>query len=122
MSSDQLVVSSLLKSFFEAGWAIQVLLGDATRQTYEASRITRPQAEQHLRTMVDVAGALPDEVRARMPLMDWDSWVELGQHLPPHSAHDRDLLWTAISVWLPPAGAVMRRYRRDLPELWRFQL
>ncbi len=121
MSADQLVVSSLLKSFFEAGWAIQVLLGDADRPTYEASRITRPQAEHHLKTMVDVAGALPAEVRQLMPQMDWDSWIELGQHLPPRTAHDRDLIWTAISVWLPPAGAVMRRYRRELPQLWRFQ-
>jgi uncharacterized protein with HEPN domain len=122
MPSDNLVVSSLLKSFFEAGWAIQVLLGDADRTTYEASRITRPQAERHLQAMVDVAGALPAAVRELMPLMDWDSWVELGQHLPPRNAHDRDLIWTAVSVWLPPAGAVMRRYRRELPQLWRFQL
>ncbi len=122
MASHDLYVASLLAGFFEAGWSIQVLVGDADRPQYEGSRLARPQVEKHLRTMVNVAGALPQDVRDLMPKVDWDSWVELGQHLPPQSEHDRALLWTAIDAWLPPAGAALRRYRLQMPQLWRFNL
>jgi uncharacterized protein with HEPN domain len=117
-----LYVSSLLANFFEAGWSIQVLVGDADQAQYEASRLARPEAEKHLANMASIAQALPESVRELMPKVDWESWIELGEHLPPKDAHDRSLAWTAISAWLPPAGAAMRRYRRELPDLWRFKL
>jgi uncharacterized protein with HEPN domain len=122
MASQDMYVASLLAGFFEAGWSIQVLVGDADRPQYEGSRLARPQVEKHLRTMVNVAAALPQAVRDQMPKVDWDSWVELGQHLPPRSEHDRALLWTAIDAWLPPAGAALRRYRLQMPQLWQFNL
>lgn len=120
--ADALFVASSLANFFEAGWSIQVLVGDADRAQYEASRLARPESERHLAHMAEIAAALPPAVRAQMPKVDWESWIEIGQHLPPRTAHDRALVWTAISVWLPEAGAVMRRYRRQLPGLWRFRL
>ncbi len=122
MPLNELYVASLLKGFFEAGWSIQVLLGDADQAQYEQSRLARPRIEMHLKHMTDAAKALPEEVKALMPKVDWESWAELGEHVPPRSAHDRSLVWTAIDVWLPPAGAALRRYRRELPELWRFKL
>jgi uncharacterized protein with HEPN domain len=120
--AQDLYVASSLANFFEAGWSVQVLVGDATQAQYEASRITRPEAEQHLRHMAEIARALPHEVRAQMPKLDWQSWMELGEHLPPRNAHDRALVWTAITAWLPDSGATLRRYRRQLPALWRFKL
>lgn len=115
-------VASLLANFFEAGWAIQVLVGDANQQQYENSRIARPEVEKHLRDMAQTASALPEDVRAQMPKVDWQSWMELGEHLPPQDAHARALVWTAIHAWLPPAGLELRRYRQQLPQLWRFKL
>jgi uncharacterized protein with HEPN domain len=122
MSVNDLYVASLLTGFFEAGWSIQVLLGDADQTQFENSRLARPRIEAHLKRMSDIARALPTSVRALMPKVDWESWAELGEHVPPRTAHDRSLQWTAIEAWLPPAGAALRRYRRELPELWRFQL
>lgn len=122
MTSQDLYVAGLLAGFFEAGWSIQVLLGDADRAQFEGSRLARPQVEGHLRTMADVARTLPEAVRLQMPKVDWDSWAELGNHLPPRTAHDRALVWTAIEAWLPPAGAALRRYRQQLPQLWRLSL
>ncbi len=122
MPLNDLYAASLLKGFFEAGWSIQVLLGDADRAQYEQSRLARPRIEMHLQHMADAARALPAVVKAQMPKVDWQSWAELGEHLPPRTSHDRDLVWTAIEAWLPPAGAALRRYRKDLPELWRFKL
>ena len=122
MSANDLYVASLLAGFFEAGWSIQVLLGDADQAQFEHSRLARPQIEVHLKRMSDIARTLPADVRASMPKVDWESWAELGAHLPPRTAHDRALVWTAIDAWLPPDGAALRRYRRELPELWRFRL
>jgi uncharacterized protein with HEPN domain len=122
MPQGDLYVSSLLANFFEAGWSIQVLVGDADQAQYEASRLARPEAEKHLANMAAIAQALPESVRALMPKVDWQSWIELGDYLPPKDAHARSLAWTAIHAWLPPAGAAMRRYRRELPDLWRFKI
>lgn len=114
--------ASLLANFFEAGWSIQVLLSDMDRVQYEASRLARPHIERHLKTMSDSARALPEDVRHLMPRVDWQSWEELGEHLPVRNDADQTLVWVAIRDWLPPAGAELRRYRRQLPDLWRFQL
>jgi len=121
-TANDLYVASLLANFFEAGWAVQVLVGDANQAQYEASRLARPAVEKHLRTMADTARALPDSVRERMPKVDWQSWEELGAYLPPRDHAARALVWTAIDAWLPPAGLELRRYRRQLPQLWRFKL
>lgn len=121
-SAPAMYIASLLANFFEAGWSIQVLLGDMNRSQYEASRLARPTIERHLRTMSDSARALPAEVREQMPRVDWQSWEELGDYVPPRDEHARALVWTALESWLPPAGAELRRYRRQLPALWRFQL
>jgi uncharacterized protein with HEPN domain len=122
MPSNDLYVASLLANFFEAGWSIQVLVGDADQAQYEASRLARPAVEKHLRHMADFAAALPEHVRVQMPKVDWQNWVELGEHLPPRDARDRALVWTAIHAWLPPDGQALRRYRRQLPDLWHFKL
>lgn len=120
--SQALVTAALLAGFFEAGWSIQVLVGDADRATFEASRIARPQAQQHLQRMSTLAARLPEDVRERMPRVDWQAWIDLGAHLPPRDLRDRTLVWVAISAWLPPTGSELRRYRRLLPQLWRFRL
>lgn len=122
VTSNNLYIASLLANFFEAGWAIQVLVGDASRAQYEASRLARPEVEKRLRHMADTARDLPEDVRGQMPRVDWESWVELGEHLPPRDAQARALVWTVIDAWLPPAGQELRRYRRQLPELWRFEM
>jgi len=103
-----LYVASLPVDFFEAGWSVQVLVGDAGREQYEASRLTRPAAERHLRTMADSAAALPLALRERMPKVDWQSWEELGASLPPRDAAACALVWAVIEVWLPA--------------LWRFKV
>jgi len=113
-------VAALLANFFEAGRSIQILVGDASQKQYENSRMTRPEVEKHMRIMADSASNLPDEVRKLMPKVDWQSWAELGKFLPPNDAHSRNLVWTVIEFWLPNEGVELRKYRRNLPELWRF--
>lgn len=120
-SAQQIFNASLLTGFFEAGWSIQVLLGDMDRRQYEASRLARPEIERHLLTMSNCARDLPPDLRARMPRVDWSAWVELASSLPPVKDLDRAKIWTVISEWLPPAGAEMRRYRAQMPELWAFK-
>jgi uncharacterized protein with HEPN domain len=120
--SGDVYVASMLANFFEAGWSVQVLVGDADQAQYEASRLARPEAEKHLSHMAAIAGTLPEAVRELMPKVDWQSWAELGDYLPPKDAHARALVWTVIHAWLPPHGQALRRYRRQLPQLWRFKL
>lgn len=118
----RMVVASLLANFFDAGGAIQVLLGDMDRRQYEASRLARPEIERHLRTMADSAAALPEDVRAQMPRVLWADWAGLAALLPPRDEATRMRLWQVLSEWLPPAGAALRRYRARLPALWAFRL
>ena len=66
-----MLTAALLANFFDAGWAIQVLVSDMDSHQYFASRLARPEIEKHLRTMVNSAKALPPEVRAQMPMVDW---------------------------------------------------
>lgn len=121
-AASELYVASLLANFFEAGGSVQVLLSDMDRAQYEASRLARPAIEHHLRTMVDSAAALPPKVRDQMPQVDWQSWEDLGAHLPPNGPADRDRVWAALAHWLAPAGRELRRYRQQLPQLWRYRL
>jgi uncharacterized protein with HEPN domain len=121
MPSGDLYVASLLASFFEAGWSVQVLVGDADQAQYESSRLARPAVEKHLANMSAIARSLPEEARDLMPKVDWQSWVDLGDYLPPQDAHARALVWTVIEAWLPPAGRELRRYRQQLPQLWNFK-
>lgn len=121
MPSGDLYVASLLASFFEAGWSVQVLVGDADQAQYESSRLARPEVEKHLATMSAIARSLPEDVRDLMPKVDWQGWMDLGDYLPPHDAQARALVWTVIEAWLPPAGRELRRYRQQLPQLWSFK-
>ncbi|MBH1957674.1 MAG: hypothetical protein I8H70_03190 [Burkholderiales bacterium] len=120
--SNHLYVASLLANFFDAGWAIQVLVGDASQAQYQASRLARPEVEKYLGIMANSARDLPEDVRRQMPRVDWESWMALAEHLPPRDAKARALVWTVIEAWLPPAGQELRRYRRQLPQLWRFEM
>jgi len=120
-TANEIYVASLLAGFFEAGWSVQVLLGDMDRAQYEASRLARPAIQKHLRTMATTAASLPGDVREQMPKVDWQSWEDLGEHLPPRSPADRDLVWTVLEHWLPPQGGELRRYRQQLPGLWRYR-
>jgi hypothetical protein len=74
-----------------------------------------------MRIMTDTARALPEDVRIMMPKVDWQSWEELSGFLPPQDDHSRDLVWIVIDSWLPATGVALRRYRRQLPQLWRFK-
>lgn len=120
-TANDIYVASLLANFFEAGWSVQVLLGDMDRTQYEASRLARPAIQKHLRAMTETARSLPDEARVQMPKVDWQSWEDLGAHLPPRTPADRDLVWTVLEHWLPPQGRELRRYRQQLPQLWRYR-
>jgi uncharacterized protein with HEPN domain len=121
-TSHDLYVASLLANFFEAGWAIQVLVSDANQAQYESSRLARPEVEKHLRHMAEIARSLPEDARQQMPKVDWDSWMELADIVPPQDARQRALVWAVIHAWLPVTGQELRRYRRQLPQLWSFKL
>lgn len=116
-----LFTAALLANFFEAGWSIQVLVGDMDRKQYFASRLARPEIEKHLRTMVDSAKSLPPEVREQMPKVDWEAWVELEPALACSTETQRDLVWVVIEKWLPPTGHHLRQYRSQRPELFAFR-
>lgn len=117
-----MLTAALLANFFEAGWSIQVLLGDMDRGEYLSSRLARPAIERHLRTMADTARALPEDVRQQMPKVDWDAWAGLASALPPNNAERMARVWTAITEWLPPTGLHLRQYRFRMPDLFAFKV
>jgi len=97
-----MLTAALLANFFDAGWAIQVLVSDMDSHQYFASRLARPEIEKHLYTMIASAKALPPEVRAQMPMVDWPAWITLEDALPCTDETRRQRVWTAIENWLPP--------------------
>ncbi|WP_085314786.1 hypothetical protein [Derxia lacustris] len=115
-------VAALLANFFEAGHAIQVLMGDITREQYFASRLARPSIQKHLRTMADSAAALPPETRELLAKVDWQGWIDLGEMLDCSTPDKRDAVWIALEKWLPPAGLYLRQYRARYPELFTFKI
>ncbi|WP_245591285.1 hypothetical protein [Derxia gummosa] len=115
-------VAALLANFFEAGHAIQVLIGDMTREQYFASRLARPSIQKHLATMVESAKALPQETRDELAKVDWQAWIDLGAMLDCSTRDKRDAVWIAIEKWLPPTGLYLRQYRAKKPELFQFRL
>lgn len=116
-----MLTAALLANFFEAGWAIQVLLSDMDSAQYFASRLARPEIEKHLRTMVNSARALPPEIRQRLDKIDWDAWVTLESALPCADEHQRQQVWTALAEWLPVTGHHLRQYKRQMPEVFEFR-
>jgi uncharacterized protein with HEPN domain len=117
-----MLTAALLANFFDAGWAIQVLVSDMDSHQYFASRLARPEIEKHLGTMIASAKALPPEVRAQMPMVDWPAWIALEDALPCTDETQRQRVWTAIENWLPPTGRHLRQYKQQMPELFVFRL
>jgi len=117
-----MLTAALLANFFDAGWAIQVLVSDMDSHQYFASRLARPEIEKHLHTMIASAKALPPEVRAQLPMVDWPAWIALEDALPSANETQRQRVWTAIENWLPATGRHLRQYKHQMPELFAFRL
>jgi len=117
-----MLTAALLANFFDAGWAIQVLVSDMDSYQYFASRLARPEIEKHLRTMVNSAKALPPEVRAQLPMVDWTAWIALEDALPCANETQRQRVWIAIENWLPATGRHLRQYKHQMPKLFAFRL
>lgn len=115
-------VPALLANFFDAGWSIQVLLGDMDQRQFLASRIARPEIERHLRVMAHSARALPAEVKAELDRVDWAAWDALEAAVGGDTPADRHAVWIALETWLPPTGARLREYRARKPALFRFSV
>jgi uncharacterized protein with HEPN domain len=117
--AERMYVAGLLNGFFEAGWSIQVLLGDMDEAEFRTSRLARPAILDHLRNMSGCARELPPSVRDQMPDVDWLAWESLAAVLPPRTHAHEQQVWTVLQHWLGPAGQALRRYRRRLPALWQ---
>lgn len=117
-----MLTAALLANFFDAGWAIQILVSDMDSYQYFASRLARPEIEKHLRTLVNSAKALPPEVRAQLPMVDWTAWIALEDALPSANETQRQRIWIAIENWLPATGRHLRQYKHQMPELFAFRL
>lgn len=114
-------VAALLANFFEAGHAIQILIGDMTREQYFRSRLTRREIEKQLAAMIATAAELPEAVKKELSDVDWQAWIDLTPMLDCSTREKRDAVWTAIEEWLPPTGFHLRRYRWSKPGLFEFK-
>ncbi|WP_424192062.1 hypothetical protein ACMYR3_11345 [Ampullimonas aquatilis] len=118
----KLLTAALLNNFFDAGWAIQVLVGDMDMPQFLSSRLARPEMEKHLQVMVDSAKALPEPVCELMPKVDWASWAELDGAIGSPLPEQQTRVWEAIDQWLPPTGHYLNQYRARMSELFTFRL
>ncbi|WP_345534676.1 hypothetical protein [Viridibacterium curvum] len=120
--SGALYAAGLLANFFDAGWSVQILMGDMDRAQYFASRLTRREIKKHLRIMIDTVSLLPVDVREQMPAINWQAWRELGAALPCLSRAQKDTVWYALETLVPITGYHLRQYRAKLPDLFAFRM
>ncbi|ANQ83156.1 hypothetical protein [Azoarcus olearius] len=114
--------AGLLGNLHDAGVAISLCTSGWDQAAFFESRAARKKALQCLNVMVDSARDLPDAVTARLGRIDWLAWEALRAVLKARTADERDRLWYAIGTLVPATVIELRRYRRQMPQLFEFSL
>ncbi len=95
-----------------------IILTEALDDTeFFSSRLTRLQTYQLLGALADTANNLPEEVRARLPLIDWAAWAALPAALARPDAN-AFRIWVAAKELTPLTVQGLIDYRRLHPDLF----
>ena len=83
-----------------------------------ASRALCQAGIQALATLQQSVAALPAEIRRELGGVDWESWQNLDEFMPPITAHRRDQVWEAMGGLASSLLMGLQRLRRRTPSLF----
>lgn len=115
-----MITAPLLQVIEQAGEGVLVLADGLTEADYLRSRLTRREVRRLLQLVAGTLGALPDEVRIRMPEIAWDGWLHLGRALAREAPAPDNSEWFAVQSLVPALLSWLRVYRRAVPALFSF--
>jgi uncharacterized protein with HEPN domain len=96
---------------------IMILTDEIGEDEFFASRITRIQTLQLLRSLTQTAANLPAGTRERMPQVDWAAWAALKIALAKPSQHPLQI-WVAIKELTPVTVQQLNAYKKLQPQLF----
>ena len=96
---------------------IMILTDELNEEEFFASRVTRAQALQLLRSLVQTAANLPAGTRERLPQIDWAAWAALNVALARPSQHPLQI-WVAIKELTPLTVQQLNGYKKAQPQLF----
>jgi len=102
----------------ETGLALLTLTEGVEAEEFFASRLTQHEVLRQMRTMVETANNVPDELKHKMLEIDWAGWSVLGMQLKVAGGFERDALWFAVRSLVPATLMWLRVFRKDAPELF----
>lgn len=113
-----LLSGALLGILEEAGMAVMTLTEGIEPEEFFASRITQQEVLRQMRIMAETAANVPEELKRKMPELDWAGWYVLHSQLMGQGGFERDALWFAVRSLVPATLLWMRVYREDMPEVF----
>lgn len=113
-----LLSGALLGILEEAGMAIMTLTEGSEPEEFFASRITQQEVLRQMRIMAETAASISEELKQKMPEIDWAGWYVLYSQLAGQGGFERDALWFAVRSLVPATLLWMRVYRKELPEIF----
>lgn len=112
-----MLIGALLGLMRQLGLDIITLTEEIDEDEFFASRLTRTQTLQLLTSLSKTAASVPQEVQARMPLIDWAAWAALPEKLARPAQHPFQI-WVAIKELTPMTVHSLNEYKRTQPKLF----
>lgn len=112
-----MMIGTLLDLLERLGMDVMTLTSDLGEEEFFASRITRKKTLQLLDNMSKTVAGLPQEVKLRLPALDWGAWAGLPKILADAERHPLQV-WVAVQELVPLTVHHLGDYRRRMPQLF----
>lgn len=112
-----MLTGAMLGLIEKIGLDIMILTDEISEDEFFASRMTRTQTLQLLRSLAQTAANLPAGTRERMPQIDWAAWAALKVALAKPSQHPLQT-WVAIKELTPLTVQQLNVYKKAHPQLF----
>lgn len=112
-----MLTGAMLGLMEQIGLDILVLTEEINETEFFASRLTRTQTLQLLRSLSKTAANLPADTRELMHEIDWVAWAALTKVLAKPAQHPLQI-WIAIKELTPMTVQHLYTYKRKQPQLF----
>lgn len=112
-----MLTGAMLGLIEKIGLDIMILTDEIGEDEFFASRMTRTQTLQLLRSLAQTAANLPAGTIERMPQIDWAAWAALKVALAKPSQHPLQI-WVAIKELTPLTVQQLKDYKKVQPQLF----
>lgn len=113
-----MITAPLFQLIESAGEAVLTLTETVDEAEFRRSRLMRPEVQRQLLVMADTLGAMPPEVLAAMPEIDWDGWRSHRRLFASDGPERDEALWFGVQSLVPATLNWLRVYKPSQPELF----